>query len=293
MTAASRDPDATAGWATSSVCVCILATGNPQYAVIAERSIGSVLEYSPFTVLYATDRKSEFEKFLQNGRVQTALLPPLPDDSDRSNGFLRKFDALAAALELSPSAWFMMLDADAMLTSPMGESDIAQALGEFGFGMVEQTTITGSAMSRSDFLGHYTQHTMAWFGHTGPPPSIEEFRYFNAGVLIAKRSELEEIVSWARNVILSSRKTHDSSGEMIGDQDYFQYWANTLHRGSCATLPWYWNHCEHWDDGFPHPDAKIVHLSNFCHGPNESTPNRMSELREKYRNKGARCDFRT
>jgi hypothetical protein len=32
-------------------------------------------------------------------------------------------------------------------------------------------------------------------------------------------------------------------------------------------LPWPWNHCEHWDSGFPHEGAYILHFSNFCQGP--------------------------
>ena len=54
---------------------------------------------------------------------------------------------------------------------------------------------------------------------------------------------------------------------MLADQDYLRLWTNSRHPGSCTTLAWDWNHCEHWDDGFPRRGARIVHASNFCRGP--------------------------
>jgi hypothetical protein len=64
---------------------------------------------------------------------------------------------------------------------------------------------------------------------------------------------------------------------MVADQDYFQHWANTLHPGACAELPWEWNHCEWWDEDFPAPDARILHFSNFCLGPTTDSIDRMDE----------------
>jgi GT2 family glycosyltransferase len=54
---------------------------------------------------------------------------------------------------------------------------------------------------------------------------------------------------------------------MIADQDYLQVWANAMRMGNCTELNWRWNHCPQWDDNFPHPNALVIHLSNFCNGP--------------------------
>jgi GT2 family glycosyltransferase len=44
-------------------------------------------------------------------------------------------------------------------------------------------------------------------------------------------------------------------------------------------LPWQWNHCEHWDEGFPREAALIAHLSNFMNGPTPDTISRLRALR--------------
>jgi hypothetical protein len=64
---------------------------------------------------------------------------------------------------------------------------------------------------------------------------------------------------------------------MVADQDYFQFWVNTLYPDA-RRHPWYWNHCEHWHPAFPRLGTLIAHFSNFCHGPVAATPTRMRAL---------------
>jgi hypothetical protein len=76
---------------------------------------------------------------------------------------------------------------------------------------------------------------------------------------------------------------------MIGDQDYFQYWTNNLHSENRNTLPWMWNHCEHWDEGFPRKDAFILHFSNFCREPTPWQILRMFLMRHGARHAATTC----
>jgi hypothetical protein len=122
-------------------------------------------------------------------------------------------------------------------------------------------------MTRADFLEHYERHPLVWLGDGTPPPTREAFRYFNSGVLLARRDGLEPFVAWALERMRAAGDAHQVGAHMIADQDYLQLWTNTLAPGSCTTLSWQWNHCEHWDEGFPRRGARIVHASNFCRGP--------------------------
>lgn len=268
-------------WGAANVCVCVLAMGTREYARIADQTVMSVLEHTPFDVLLALDQPAPLPESASHPRVRIAVLDPLPGHSHRSRGFLCKFDALSACLNFSRAAWVLMLDADALVVRTMDEEDLAGALGGHVMGMAEQLTITGSDMSRKDFLHHYVNHTMVWFGNSASSPPLEDFHYYNAGVVVAQRAEMERLVNWAQQIISVSDKDHEVSGELIADQDYFQYWTNTLHPGCCVTLPWDWNHCEHWDNDFPRKGALILHLSNFCNGPAPSTLERMIEFRRE------------
>ena len=122
-------------------------------------------------------------------------------------------------------------------------------------------------MTREDFRSHYANYSLAWISPDTAPPCIDNFRYFNSGVILGHRSEFSKVVSWAINTISRSEKDHQVGEHMIADQDYFQLWANNFRFGCCTTLPWYWNHCQLWDKQFPRPGAFILHFSNFCLGP--------------------------
>jgi hypothetical protein len=174
-----------------------------------------------------------------------------------------------------------MLDADAVLVRKVSGSDVYAALDGHDLGMVEQTTIRGSGMGRADFLRHYTEYSLSFIAPGELPPSIDRFRFFNAGVALGTRAGIKRIANWALNAIENVSGEHHVREHMIADQDYFQYWVNNLHPGCCVSLPWYWNHCEHWDTPFPRRGAQVIHFSNFCNGPDAGTVKRMRAARKQ------------
>lgn len=250
------------------VCVCMLLYGNRQYFRTGRLAILSLLKYTNFN-LFLTLKHEQYPllKIPANSRIHIHLLKKGPASSHRAQPFLLKFKALEACLHHMAGEWLMMMDADALVVSKIDQAAVEMALNGRGIGMAEQTTIKGSGMTRYDFRDHYTNHSLAWFDSAISPPHIDDFRYFNSGVILGRRSEFSKLVSWAINIIDLSGRDHQVGNHMIADQDYFQFWVNNLHPGSCTPLSWRWNHCQHWDNGFPRPGAFILHFSNFCRGP--------------------------
>ena len=103
------------------------------------------------------------------------------------------------------------------------------------------------------------------------------------------RALWERLLPWAFQTIARQPGDHQIGEHMIADQDYFQYWANRLHPGTCAELPWYWNHCEYWDESFPRLGVLFAHFSNFCNGPADDTPARIRALRKPWPRLLNRC----
>lgn len=263
------------------VRVCILMCGEPSYFWAGRQAASSVLERSDFDLFLALGPGPDL-RLHANPRLRCHPLAPETGYDYRARPFLRKFYALRACLESGEHPWLMVLDADAILVRTLTRQMLEKALAGRGLGMVEQTTILRSAMGRPDFLEHYVRHTLAWFAPNAVPPRLDEFRYYNSGVLLGRREALQEVVSWALDTLDRNRGDHTVGEHMIADQDYYQFWTNTLRPESCAPLPWYWNHCEHWDEGFPHPEAYILHFSNFCRKPTLGQVMRMRILRRYY-----------
>jgi hypothetical protein len=97
---------------------------------------------------------------------------------------------------------------------------------------------------------------------------------------------MEKIASWTPSRIDLSEAghvDHQVGMHMIADQDYLQYWVHNLKPGSCILLPWYWNHCRHWAEGFPRPGARVIHFSNFCNGPDQDIIKQMRKFRRPKR----------
>jgi GT2 family glycosyltransferase len=65
---------------------------------------------------------------------------------------------------------------------------------------------------------------------------------------------------------------------MVADQDLMQVYANVVAPDEVTNLDWSWNHCEWWDESFPNPAAKVIHMSNFGNGPLASQMNRRAVL---------------
>ncbi|MDG4896871.1 glycosyltransferase [Mesorhizobium sp. WSM4976] len=258
------------------VVICILALGKPAYSLAAREALTSFLRHSDFEIYVTTDPDSA-ALLPRSPRLQLNLVGTT-SPSSRASGFLAKFEALTWCLERSGAEIVLQVDADAVLVRPLAAHDVADALGDGGMAMVEQTGIAGSAMGRHDFLAHYRNYTLAFVDGSLAAPREEDFRYFNSGVVIARASELRRFLDWTTACLRRLPPDHAIGGQMVADQDYFQIWTNTLAPERRRELPWQWNHCRHWDDGFPQQGALIAHFSNFCNGPDTEAVMAMHAL---------------
>lgn len=263
----------------SDVCVCMLVVGDSNYYRAARQSIRSVLERSDFDVCVGTDDPDRIRPV--SDRVRRLHLPA-PKDPHRAQPFLMKFQSLLACLEQVQAEWIVLLDTDAIFADTITTGTVRQALDGYSLGMAEQTTIRGSHMTRKEFLDHYINYSLAWLQPDAPTPTLDAYRFFNAGVVLGQRTELHRLATWAVEKANRATRPHQLGEHMIADQDYFQLWANTLHPGCCKTLPWSWNHCALWDSGFPRPGAHIMHFSNFCRGPRLAQTLQMAYYRHFY-----------
>lgn len=261
-----------------NVWVCMTVVGDRRYHDAARLALRSVLRNSPFPVFMGVDT-GERPLWTEHPRVVTTQLSRWSSSSKRPM-FLSKFDTLSALVKQEPRAVIMQMDADAILARNLAGADVVAELKRHPFAMLEQAAVIGSGNDRSFFLEHYVNHTMAWFGDKRAPPRLHSFRYYNSGVLLCTAEALTEFLQWCKPSITSKPDHHRVGQHMIADQDYLQYWLNTVHPGMCRSLPWFWNHCEHWHDGFPRPGARVYHFSNFCHGPDATTTARMSHFLE-------------
>ena len=262
--------------ARSAVTACVLATGRAAYYRAARGAVRSVLRHTPFDVFVAVGDRDRWHA-PHDPRVRVhALDASRPLIRHRAGPFLDKLHALDACLRETRAERIVLLDGDARFVAPADAADVERALAGRSLAMAEQTTIRGSGMSRADFLEHYVRHPLAWLARGDAPPPLDAFRYFNSGVVLARRDGLEPFLAWALPRMRQAGDAHQAGEHMIADQDYLQLWTNTLHPGCCTTLPWEWNHCEHWDDGFPRRRARIVHSSNFCRGPRRTGSLRLA-----------------
>ncbi len=260
------------------VSACILVQGAPEYYQVAAEAVKSLLELSDFEVVIGCDEPKHFP-FRSHGRLSVNRLSR-PTHTHRAQRFLKKFDLLRECLSWSSSPYILQLDADAMLVRRLSSADVENLLGHHDFAAVEQTTISGSSMSREDFLRHYRDYGLRFIDPHAKVPDLADFRFYNSGVVFGTRGAFERFVRWSLEKISESHTEHQVLEHMIADQDYFQCWANSIHPGSVRELPWCWNHCEHWDEGFPREGAAILHFSNFCNGPEAETAHRMKALRK-------------
>ena len=262
-----------------SVTVCTMAHGPALYKQAASQTIKSVLCHTTFNIFNCCDDNIGLKN---DSRVTCCPIKPMEKGFQRPDRFLRKFEVLTFCLQQCPSDWIIWLDADAVFVRQLSEKRLRQVMGDAPIGMVEQTTVTGSTMGRADFFKHYREHSLVVIGRAAnaisPKTAFSSFRYFNSGVVVARRQEWKIFLDWARSEVFENSGKHEVGKHMVADQDYFQYWVNTLHPGRCRSLPWHWNHCEYWDNRFPKPGALIVHFSNFCNGPTVKTIKQMREF---------------
>jgi hypothetical protein len=268
---------------SAPTAVCILIHGRPEYFCSGREAALSVLEHSDFDLRLLVGRGTPI-RIPKTKRVQTVFMDELPTDHHRSERFLLKFLSLRRCLQEGSHEFIIQLDADALFATRLETRHLIEALGEYPMGMVEQTTIKGSTMGRADFLDHYRRHSLALIDPQAPAPPLDRFRYFNSGFVLARTTEMARLVDWAlarMGEFQASGQSHQIGNHMIADQDYFQFYVHQRHPGCCAALPWHWNHCDLWDDDFPRPDARVVHFSNFCQGPDRRVLERLTAFRRR------------
>lgn len=257
--------------------VVVLVHGRRRYFSAAREAIRSVLARTPFSVA-AVVGPGRGRLWLRSRRIQRIPVP-MPTGAGRAASFLLKFHALRVALEQTRTSHLLLLDADAVFAADVEVTDVLDALGSHPIGMVEQTCIRGGEMTTARLREFAYATMLPFFGPVPAELSAGDLTYFNSGVVLATREALAQLTEWALARIEAHEGPHEVGEHFVGDQDYFQYWVNVLHPGTCARLPWSWNHCEHWDDPFPRLEGKILHFSNFCNGPRRFAARRMRAAR--------------
>jgi hypothetical protein len=260
----------------STTWVSILALGRPEYALAAREAVRSTLAHTPFSVSLAHDGT------LPPGLEEGPRLRPFRLDAARpapAFRFLAKLDAAAACLREHDPARLVLLDADAVFVSRVEAADVDRALGSCGLGMVEQERTLSTGHDRAFFLAHYAAVSLAWVAPELAQPPLASFRYHNSGVVLGRASAWREFLSWAAPIVARTGGAHAVDGHMVADQDYLQVFTNSARPGTCATLGWEWNHSPLWHEPFPRPGARVVHLSNFCAGPDAQTLSRLRAFR--------------
>jgi N-acetylglucosaminyl-diphospho-decaprenol L-rhamnosyltransferase len=202
---------------------------------------------------------------------------PVPYNSYKADPFLHKFEIWKQALVGNNEEIFVHLDADASFTGNFSPDLLESDLGHYSIGMVEQPRVLGdNPLSRKDLYEHYLKVAHAAVSPLSQKPSFQSFRYFNTGFVVFRRQALENFLYWVENKLPSVPREID--GYMVADQDLMQVYANEVASDEVINLDWSWNHCEWWDESFPNPTAKVIHMSNFCNGPLTSQMNRRAVL---------------
>jgi N-acetylglucosaminyl-diphospho-decaprenol L-rhamnosyltransferase len=202
---------------------------------------------------------------------------PSPSATDKAEPFLHKFEIWKQALVGNNEEIFLHLDADASFTRNFSSDLLIRHLGQFSIGMVEQPLVLGdNPLSRRDLYEHYLKVSHAAVSPLSQRPSFHSFRYFNTGFVVFRRRALENFLYWVEGKLPSVPREID--GCMVADQDLMQVYANAVAPDEVINLDWSWNHCEWWDETFPNPSAKVIHMSNFGNGPLASQMNRRAVL---------------
>ena len=258
------------------VAALVTVVGDATYYQAGGLSVASVLEHSQLPVFVGCDDPEKLS-LSYPGRLTVTRLS-LPHPEIRASGFLAKFHTVLKSPLPDDIDVCVLVDADCVLATTLSADDILAALGDFDFAMVEQKTVTGSGIGRKDFLDHFSRVALPVIDKSLSPPALDVFRYWNSGIVIARTQPLRELASMALGVFDSDPHGFSPGGDLVTDQDFFQYWGTLRHPGSIATLQPRWNNCAHWDESFPMPDAIFLHWSNFCLGPNLDTLQGMKIL---------------
>ena len=188
--------------------------------------------------------------------------------------FIHKFKIWEETLSKSDAQFFLHLDADASVTATFSLTSLLNELGDKSIGMVQQSKVLGiNPLGKKELYDHYVKVSHQAVNGVAPPPLLQDFKYFNSGVVLFRRKSLENFLAWASEILLVMPREID--GNMVADQDMLQVFANEIVPEEVKELDWKWNHCQWWDENFPSSHAHIIHMSNFCQGP---TSIQMSKL---------------
>lgn len=259
--------------------VVLYATGHRRYFQAARETVRSVLARTPFGVQAFVGPRGWLR--VRSPRLRVRRLAPPEAEHGRSAAFLQALRVVDEAARRATSSHLLLLDADTVFVRDTTAKDVLQALGDRELAMVEQTRIVGGPMGRAELRSFAFDVMVPFFGPVPEGLTADDLVYYNAGVVLGRREAFARLAAWALGHMARAAAGHARGEHMVGDQDYLQYWVNVLQPGSCATLPWSWNHCEHWDEDFPRDGARILHFSNFCHGPRRSTVRRMRLARRR------------
>ncbi len=191
--------------------------------------------------------------------------------------FFLKFKSSEQALSESNEQLFLHLDADASITQAFSTERLIEGLGEKSIAMVQQTRVVSEhPLGIRELYEHYLQVSSRAVNTGASKPTLEKFKYFNTGFVLFRRKALENFLFWAYQKLETLPREID--GHMIADQDLIQVYVNEIAPDEVAELDWSWNHCQWWDEDFPNPEAKVLHMSNFCQGPAAAQMNRLASL---------------
>ena len=256
----------------SDVTICIVSFGDPAYYAAANQSMTSALVHTDADVFLLTD-EGRFD-IPDNPRI--THLPVLrPEQPARR--FMNKLEAWRRCLGETQNPVLVLMDADAVFAARAQSSELACLVTEKAFAMVEQTSLLQLEWERQDYWRHYCRTSLKAIDAHAEAPSLDNFRFFNSGFVVCRNPDLGEFLKWCDDVSpLVDFEQAAQTGETVTDQDFIQFWSNNLYPGQVSTLDWSWNHCSHWDTGFPRPDARVIHFSSFYHAP---TPEVVASMR--------------
>jgi GT2 family glycosyltransferase len=199
------------------------------------------------------------------------------NDYSAGDRFLHKFKVWGETLRKSDAHFFLHIDADASATESFSLKLLLDNLGEKSIGMVQQPKVLGQhPLGKKQLYDHYVKVSHKAINNVISPTSIQDFKYFNSGVVLFRRQSLENFLAWTSEILPIMPREID--GNMVADQDMLQVYANEIVPEEVKELDWKWNHCQWWDEDFPSPEAHIIHMSNFCQGPTAFQMGKLASL---------------
>ena len=228
------------------ISIGVLGVGSPKYRIAA------------WQTALISSKKSNFEVFLGidvgvDGGIKEVELPFELVQLNNGRGnfraqpFLQKFELWREMLNRSNAEILIHLDADAVMVKELTAEAVKKVLGDFDLGMVEQGQIIGeSKFGKIELYQHYLHHTHRYIAPDLDPPSLDDFTFFNSGVVIFRRAELERFLDWFESVSVKLDGTYSLGEHMIADQDFLQIWANEIRPSGSTKLPPTFNHSPLW-----------------------------------------------